>query len=421
MEIRNMIKSVIFDIDGTLLDTEYAVLNSLRDTIWELKNENIELSDLTFALGIPGEIALKQLGITDTQNGNIIWNACLANYSHTIRLFDGIAETLKELKNQGYKLGVITSKSREEYETDFSPFSLDGYFDTIVCVGDSDRPKPSPDPMLKYLELSGTKKEEAIYIGDTAYDMQCASKAGVAFGLASWGCHCLNNIQADYYFNRPTDILQVLSLNRNKQEGMPWIKLAVELQFLAQGGLCYSKDIFDIERFERIREISAEMMTFVSGYSLDHVKSVFCNETGFQTPKLDTRAAVFQNEKILLVEEKNGTWSLPGGWVDVYESIKTNIIKEVKEEAGLDVIPVKLIAVQDRKLHNQPEYAYGVTKAFVLCKVLGGKFKANIETINSGYFGLYELPLLAEEKNNAEQIKMCFDAYYNENWETVFD
>lgn len=416
-----MIKSVIFDIDGTLLDTEYAVLNSLRDTIWELKDENVELSDLTFALGIPGEIALKQLGITDTQNGNIVWNACLTNYSHTIRLFDGVTDTLKKLKDRGYKLGVITSKNRKEYKTDFSPFGLDDYFDTVICAGDSDRPKPFPDPMLKYLELSGTKKDEAIYIGDTAYDMQCASESGVTFGLALWGCHNLNNIRADYYFNRPADILQVLAINGNKQEGMPLIKLAIELQFLAQGGLCYSRDAFDLGRFERIREISAELMTFVSGYSLDHVKSVFCNETGFQTPKLDTRAAVFQNDKILLVEEKNGTWSLPGGWVDVYESIKTNTIKEVEEEAGLEVIPTKLIAVQDRKLHNQPEYAYGVTKAFVLCVVLGGEFTPNIETVKSGYFGLHELPVLAEEKNNAEQIKMCFDAYYDENWETVFD
>lgn len=416
-----MIKTVIFDIDGTLLDTEYAVLNSLRDAIWELKNEHVELPELTFALGIPGEMALKQLGITDTQNGNIIWNACFANYSHTIRLFDGVADVLKELKNEGYKLGVITSKNREEYKTDFTPFELDSYFETIICAGDSDRPKPFPDPMLKYLELSGTKKDEAIYIGDTSYDMQCASTAGVSFGLALWGCHKLNGIRADYYFNHPADILYALSIDRNKQEEMPWVKLATELQFLAQSGLCYSKDAFDIKRFERIREISAEIMSAGSGYSLDHVKSVFCNETGFQTPKLDTRAAIFQHDKILLVEEKNGTWSLPGGWVDVYESIKTNTIKEVKEEAGLDVIPIKLIALQDRKLHNLPEYAYGVTKAFVLCEVVGGEFMTNLETTKSGYFGLNELPLLAEEKNNAEQIRLCFDAYYAKNWNTVFD
>lgn len=417
-----MIKSVVFDIDGTLLDTEYAVLNSLRDTIGELKDEKVELSDLTFALGIPGEEVLKQLGILDTQNGNTLWNTYLANYSDTIRLFDGVTDLLKELKNQDYKLGIITSKNRQEYNTDFSPFGLDSYFDTVICAGDTNRAKPYPDPMLRYLELSGTHKEETIYIGDTTYDMQCASEAGVAFGLALWGCHSLKGIRADYYFNRPADILYTLFIDSNNRPGeLSWVKLATELQFLAQCGLCYSKDAFDIERFERIREISAEMMSSGSGYSKEFVREVFCNETGFQTPKLDTRAAIFQNDKILLVEEKNGTWSLPGGWIDVNESIKSNTIKEVKEEAGLDVVPVKLIAVQDRKLHNLPEYAYGVTKAFVLCEIVGGGFLPNIETVRSQYFGLEELPVLAEEKNNAKQIKLCFDAWYDKNWNTIFD
>ena len=170
-----MIKSVVFDIDGTLLDTEYAVLNSLHDAIWELKGVNMELADLTFALGIPGESALKQLGITETQHGEAVWISCFNNYTHTIRLFDGVVEVLQQLKKEGYKLGIITSKSRNEYKTDFSPFGLDSYFETVICAEDSDRPKPFPDPMLKYLELSGTKKEEAIYIGDTIYDMECAS------------------------------------------------------------------------------------------------------------------------------------------------------------------------------------------------------------------------------------------------------
>ncbi len=206
-----------------------------------------------------------------------------------------------------------------------------------------------------------------------------------------------------------------------KKSEQQWVKLAVELQFIAQAGLTYSKDPFDIERFERIREISAEMMSQGSGYPIEYVKEVFCNETGFQTPKLDTRAAIFQDDKILLVEERNGTWSLPGGWVDVNESIKSNTIKEVKEEAGLDVIPIQLIAVHDRNLHNPPLYAYGVAKVFVLCEIVGGHFSANIETVQSRYFGLDELPLLAEEKNNAQQIKLCFEAYRSKDWKTLFD
>ncbi|MEX0289092.1 MAG: NUDIX hydrolase N-terminal domain-containing protein [Flavobacteriaceae bacterium] len=201
----------------------------------------------------------------------------------------------------------------------------------------------------------------------------------------------------------------------------PWLKWAIELQFIAQAGLTYSKDPFDLERFERIREISAEVMSLKSGWDLERVKDVFCNETGFQTPKMDTRAAIFRHNKILLVKEKNGTWSLPGGWVDVDESIKSNTIKEVKEESGYNAIPIKLIAVQDRKKHNKPLYAYGVCKIFVLCEIAEDKFTPNIETVDREFFTIDELPVLATEKNTMEQITLCFEAYNSENWEVVFD
>lgn len=145
-----------------------------------------------------------------------------------------------------------------------------------------------------------------------------------------------------------------------------WLEWAKELQFIAQAGLTYTKDLFDKERFERIREISAEIMSLQSKLPLSEIKDLFCNETGFQTPKLDTRAAIFKDNKILLVEENDGTWSMPGGWVDVMETVKSNTVKEVKEEAGLDVDAVRVIALHDRNLHNQPPYAYNVCKVFAL-------------------------------------------------------
>lgn len=200
-----------------------------------------------------------------------------------------------------------------------------------------------------------------------------------------------------------------------------WLSWAVELQSLAQAGLFYTKDNFDMERYERIREISAEMLSYKTDISIEKVKDLFCNETGYQTPKLDTRAAIFDNGKILLVKENNGKWSLPGGWVDVNISVKENTIKEVKEESGLDVTADKIIAVQDRAKHNLPVYAYGVCKIFVLCSVTGGQFEKNIETIEFGYFNGDELPELATEKNNEEQIRLCFESYYSKNWVTVFD
>ena len=108
-----------------------------------------------------------------------------------------------------------------------------------------------------------------------------------------------------------------------------WLEWAIELQSLAQAGLTYGKDIFDRERYERIREISAEIMAYKTDIPVQKVKDLFCNETGYQTPKLDTRAAIFQNGKILLVKENSGKWSLPGGWVDVNVSVNENTIKEV--------------------------------------------------------------------------------------------
>ena len=103
------------------------------------------------------------------------------------------------------------------------------------------------------------------------------------------------------------------------------------------------------------------------------------------------------------------------------QSVKTNTIKEVKEEAGLDVVAVKLIAVQDRNQHNLPLYAYGICKIFMLCEAVGGAFRENIETVESGYFGLDELPLLAEEKNNREQVEMCFRSLADDAWKVPVD
>ena len=201
-----------------------------------------------------------------------------------------------------------------------------------------------------------------------------------------------------------------------------WLKWAMEIQSLAQSGLAYTQNKYDIERYERLREISAEILSEKTSLNLDKVKNLFCNEKGYQTPKLDTRAAIFKGNKILLVHENNGTWALPGGWCDVLESVKSNTEKEVKEETGLDAKAVKIISIQDRNKHNKPAYAYGVCKVFVLCDILGGEFIENIETTGTQYFSLDDLPSnLAEEKSNKEQIEMCFNAYYDKNWQTQFD
>lgn len=352
-------------------------------------------------------------------DGTIISTEDESKTSPVQAVFDGTKSTLKELKRRSYKIGAVTLKNKEEYEKDFRPLEISEYFDFVVCKDDI--ALHNQNLMNVYLSKAGISKEEVLYIGDTASDMKCASDANIDCALALWGCNSVKHIKAKYYLNQPYEIINLLDKNYMELKDKAWLSLSMELQFIAQAGITYSKDVFDLERFERLREISAEILSMKTGEPLDHVKDVFCNETGFQTPKLDTRAAIFKDDKILLVKEKNGKWSLPGGWVDVNQSIKSNTVKEVKEEAGLDVTPVRLIALHDRNLHNLPVYAYGICKAFVLCEIIDGEFQENTETTESRYFSLDELPDLAEEKNTEAQIRMCFEAYRDKNWEPLFD
>lgn len=196
---------------------------------------------------------------------------------------------------------------------------------------------------------------------------------------------------------------------------------AIELQSIAQASLAYTKDPFDQERFERVRTIATEMLAVQSPIPIPKLRDLFVSEVGYPTPKLDTRAAIFQEEKILLVQEKNGLWSLPGGWVDFDQSIKENTIKESFEETGLTVEPLKVIAIQDRNKHNQPRYAYSVCKIFVECRSLGGSFQENIETLQIDWFDKNDLPPLALAKNTVEQVHVCFDAHADTQWVVPFD
>ncbi len=200
-----------------------------------------------------------------------------------------------------------------------------------------------------------------------------------------------------------------------------WLDWAVELQSLAQAGLAYGKDPFDLERYARIREIAAEMLAHMADIPLEKVKDLFCGETGNQTTNLDTLAANYHDGKILLVQENDGRWSLPGGWCDVNVSVAENTVKEVREEAGLEVSAHRIIAVQDWAKRNPRNSPFGICKIFVQCTVLGGQFTPNIETTQSRCFAPDGLPPLALEKNTEEQIQMCFAAHGAEHWVTQFD
>lgn len=121
-----------------------------------------------------------------------------------------------------------------------------------------------------------------------------------------------------------------------------WTDMIIELQSLAQAGLTYGRDDFDLERYARIRDIAAEMMSDITDIPKEKVRDLFCGDSGYQTPKIDTRAAIFKDGRILLVHERNGLWSLPGGWCELFLSVSENTVKE--ESMRRPVFPPKSTA-----------------------------------------------------------------------------
>ena len=202
-----------------------------------------------------------------------------------------------------------------------------------------------------------------------------------------------------------------------------WKQWAQELQFLAQCSLAYSKDKFDRERSERIREIACEMLSYKYDLPLEKIKMDFAGEIGYQTPKVETRAAVIKDDKILLVKEQfDGKWALPGGYQDVNMSIRENVIKESSEEAGAEVNPIKVVAVLDYNRHHHVNFPLGMVKIFVLCEYINHSFNENTETLGAEFYSLDDLPELSITRTTKKQLEMCFECYKNpQNWDTIFD
>ena len=201
-----------------------------------------------------------------------------------------------------------------------------------------------------------------------------------------------------------------------------WLEWAQQIQSISQAGIEYSKDPYDIERFENLREISAEIVASHTEYNMETVRSLFANETGYQTPKLDVRAVVPKNGALLFVHESsNNLWSLPGGWAEPDYSLLENAKKEVEEEAGMIVTPTTIIAILDRSRHASKPYPYTVYKSFVLCEYGKGTYKNNIETLAAEFFEEDNLPPLSVGRNTPEMVKMCFDYIKGRNTTMTFD
>ncbi|WP_299742543.1 NUDIX hydrolase [uncultured Rossellomorea sp.] len=201
-----------------------------------------------------------------------------------------------------------------------------------------------------------------------------------------------------------------------------WLEWAKRIQALSQSGLSFSKDVYDIERYEELRTISAEIMQEYTDLEMMKIRELFTNESGYQTPKVDVRGVVFKDNKILMVREKvDDKWSLPGGFCDVGLSPSENIVKEIREESGYDVTPVKLLALLDMNKHPHPSQPYHYYKIFIQCEVTGGEAKSGIETKGINFFGEENLPELSVGRNTESQINLLFEFLRDPSKETVYD
>ena len=204
---------VVFDIDNTLINTTGAVLHGLQRALRDITGEHWDISRLLPVLGIPGLDAFERLGIHSPDQIFRIyprWEQYEQEYQYTAYLYEGIVPLLDFLKKKGCSLGIITSKTMPQYTCSFLPFQISGYFQTVITADDTVRHKPDPEPMLEYMKRTDACPRQILYIGDSIYDMQCASRAGVDSCLALRGCHCPDDNSSTHRFEDPAAIIRWL-------------------------------------------------------------------------------------------------------------------------------------------------------------------------------------------------------------------
>jgi len=201
-----------------------------------------------------------------------------------------------------------------------------------------------------------------------------------------------------------------------------WLEIAIQMQSIAQSGLTYAKDQFDIERYKQLEELSLEAMKQITLEDKGLIRNLFANETGYKTPKVGVRAIVFKDDKVLMVKEKiDGGWCIPGGWCDTGFSPKENLIKEVQEEAGIIVEPYRIAGILDKFFYKHPPSPYRTYMIFALCRIVSGEISSGNETTDVGFFGKEELPELSPKRITPEQMEMVFEFLKNPAKEVVFN
>ncbi|AWN75468.1 NUDIX hydrolase [Legionella anisa] len=202
---------------------------------------------------------------------------------------------------------------------------------------------------------------------------------------------------------------------------LSWLKYITEIQAIAQNGLTYSNNEFDKERYLRLREIASEFIANYSDTPLAEIKQIFSSEKGYATPKIDVRAFILKNNKILLVKERSDDlWTLPGGWAETNESASESVIREAKEETGFDVSVIRLLALWDKQKHEHPLQWPHAYKCFFHCDIMSGAAKENLEISEIDFFDLQRLPPLSTHRVTQKQIMRLYELISSSN-QTLFD
>src|SRR5215212_3131235 len=200
-----------------------------------------------------------------------------------------------------------------------------------------------------------------------------------------------------------------------------WLIWAQEIFSLSQSGITYSGNPYDIERYKRLQEITAEIIESQSNVSKESVLNSFSMQAGYITPKIDVRGAVIRDGKILLIQESaDGKWAMPGGWADLGNSPASVAEREVWEESGFRVKAEKVVAVLDAN-RIEPFEFYHAYKLIFLCKLLGGEPRISHETLAVGFFDPAHLPPLSSYRTDENMLQEVFAHLENINRPTMFD
>ena len=205
-----MYKHLIYDIDGTLLDTERTGVCSLIQTVKEFLGKDISYEEGYRAFGMPSNSTAKLYGIGDAERFAEVWEVHFQELMYLVAPFDGVEEFLMAAKETGHGTGIVTSRSRYEFSYDPHLSKWRNLFDIVLCSEDTPRGKPHPDPVLAYLERTGAQASECLFLGDTVYDFQCSNGAGVDFALADWRNRGFQEIPARFKFSSRKEMMDLL-------------------------------------------------------------------------------------------------------------------------------------------------------------------------------------------------------------------